>query len=105
MIFALLNMKVTDIACGDYHSVAVGTARSSTAALAMHTSSHAPSGGAYSLGAGTSNYMHGAGASAGFGFGGSGAGAQQKIGSGAPSKSQPLVFSWGCNKNHQLGLY
>lgn len=35
MIFALLNMKVTDIACGDYHSVAVGTARSSTAALAM----------------------------------------------------------------------
>ena len=32
MIFALLNTKVTEIQCGYYHSVAVGTPRSSTAA-------------------------------------------------------------------------
>ena len=63
MIFALLNTKVTDIACGDYHSVAVGIARSNTAALAMQTSSHAGSTGSYGLGTGTSNYLQGAGAS------------------------------------------
>lgn len=32
MVFALLNTKVTEIECGYYHSIAVGTPRSSTAA-------------------------------------------------------------------------
>lgn len=33
MIFTLLNTKVTDIQCGFYHNVVVGTPRSSTAAM------------------------------------------------------------------------
>tara|TARA_B110000285_G_scaffold212310_1_gene255741 strand:- start:2540 stop:2725 length:186 start_codon:yes stop_codon:yes gene_type:complete len=32
MIFALLNMKVTDIQCGSYHNIVVGMLRNSTAA-------------------------------------------------------------------------
>ena len=35
MIFTLLNTKVTDIQCGSYHNVAIGTPRSSTAAMTV----------------------------------------------------------------------
>jgi hypothetical protein len=35
MIFSLLNTKVTDIQCGFYHSLAVGSPRNSIAAISV----------------------------------------------------------------------
>lgn len=39
MIFTLLNTKVTDIQCGNFHNLVVGTPRSSTAAMNVGISS------------------------------------------------------------------
>ena len=47
MIFALLNMRIDDMAAGDYHSIATGRPRSNTAALAIET--QAPLAGGQTL--------------------------------------------------------
>lgn len=96
MIFALLNTKVTEIECGYYHSVAVGTPRSST--------------GPFTSGIGGNNQLT---------FGAPGLGSSRYAGVdddkplyqgyqdyGNRHRSQKqMVFAWGCNTNHQLGLF
>lgn len=96
MIFALLNTKVTEIQCGYYHSVAVGTPRSSTAA--------------YTAGiGGGSQVAFGAAAQGNRNYAGVDDGKPLYQGyqdySGRQRAHKQMVFAWGCNTNHQLGLF
>jgi len=96
MIFALLNTKVTDIQCGAYHNLVVGTLRNSTAAT-MYGQNQFGSTGQGPLGGGRAtmnNQFLG-------GSGYSGYSAYQS----SINKTKQMVFSWGSNHNHQLGLF
>ena len=94
MVFALIDTKVSDISCGSYHNFVVGTPRSTTAPSAFGLQSHQVSDTFQHRNLPNLD-RHGADRH-------------------NPSSNQAdhnsyqkfnMVFSWGLNTNHQLGLF